>query len=85
MNFGRMWLVNKLVFTFSAPIKYSKAHFNRIILSRIIKYATYYYYRHTRTDTFVKTVFQTQGLSKRTDLMKISKVIFHIKLIPSHP
>ena len=34
--------------------------------------------------TFVKTVFFTQGVSKRKDLMKISKVIFHIKLIPSH-
>ena len=27
----------------------------------------------------------TQGVSKRKDLMKISKVIFHIKPIPSHP
>ena len=25
------------------------------------------------------------GVSKRKDFMKISKVIFHIKLIPSHP
>ena len=27
----------------------------------------------------------TQGVSKRKDLMKISKVIFYIKPIPSHP
>ena len=27
----------------------------------------------------------TQGVSKRKDLMKISKVIFHIKPIPSQP
>ena len=27
----------------------------------------------------------TQGVSKRKDLMKISKVIFHIKPIPSYP
>ena len=34
--------------------------------------------------TFVKTIFLIQGVSKRKDLMKISKVIFHIKPIPSH-
>ena len=28
--------------------------------------------------------FFTQGVSKPKNLMKISKVIFHIKLIPSH-
>ena len=38
-----------------------------------------------QTDTFVKTLFRTQGVSKRKDLMKFSKVIFHIKPIPSHP
>ena len=32
-----------------------------------------------------KPFFLTQGVSKRKDLMKISKVIFHIKPIPSHP
>ena len=36
------------------------------------------------TDTFVKTVFLIQGVSKRKDLMKILKVIFYIKPIPSH-
>ena len=28
--------------------------------------------------------FLTQGVSKRKDLMKIPKVIYHIKPIPSH-
>ena len=36
--------------------------------------------RHFRKNRF----FLTQGVSKRKDLMKISKVIFHIKPIPSH-
>ena len=38
-----------------------------------------------QTDTFVKTLFSDSGVSKRKDLMKISKVIFHIKPILSHP
>ena len=38
----------------------------------------------TETDTFVKTVLSDSGVSKRKDLMKIPKVIFHIKPIPSH-
>ena len=46
-------VVNELVLTFSAPIKYAKAHFNRIILSRVIECTTYYY---MQTDTFIKTV-----------------------------
>ena len=39
-NFSRMWLVNKLVLTFSAPIKYTKAQFNLIILSRVMPHTT---------------------------------------------
>ena len=41
MNFGWMWLVNELVLTFSAPIKYAKAQFNPIILLTVIEYTTY--------------------------------------------
>ena len=42
----------------------------------------YYYYYYRQTDTFVKTVFSdSRSLNM---LMKISNVIFHIKLIPSH-
>ena len=48
-----------------------------VLVVVVIEYSTYYY---RQTDTFVKTTF-----SDRKDLMKISKVIFHIKLIPSHP
>ena len=40
-HFCRMWLVNELVFTFSAPIKYAKAQFNPIIASRVIEYSIY--------------------------------------------
>ena len=40
---------------------------------------------YRQTDTFVKTLLSDSGVSKRKDLMKISKVIFHIKPIPSHP
>ena len=36
-NFDRVWLVNELVLPFSSPIKYAKAQFNPIILSRIVK------------------------------------------------
>ena len=62
-NFGRMWLVNELVLTFSAPIKYDKVQFNPIILSRVIGYTTY---RQTdrQTDTFVKTVFSDSKRSR---------------------
>ena len=83
LNFGWMWLVNKLVLTFSAPIKCAQAQFNLIILSRVIEYTTFYRQtdRHFRKNHF----FLTRGVSKRQDLMQISKVIFHIKLIPSHP
>ena len=63
-----MRLFNELVLTFWAPIKYTKAQFNPIILSRVFENTTN---RHT----FVKTV------SKRNDLMKILKVIFHICVI----
>ena len=84
LNFDWMWLVIDLVITFSAPIKYAKAQFNLIILSRVMPHTTYYNRqtdRHFRKNPF----FLTQGVSKRKDLMKISKVIFHIKPIPSHP
>ena len=95
LNFDWMWLVNELVLTFSAPIKCAKAQFNLIILSRVMPHTTYY--RQTDRQTDRKTdgqtdrhfrknpFFLTQGVSKRKDLMKISKVIFHIKPIPSHP
>ena len=80
LNFDWMWLVNELVLTFSAPIKCTKAQFNMIILSRVMPHTTY-----RQTDTFVKTLFSDSGGLKTKDLMKFSKVIFHIKPIPSHP
>ena len=48
-----MWLVNKLVLTFSPPIKYDIAQFNPIILSRVIGYTScyYYYYYYRQTDS----------------------------------
>ena len=36
-----MWLLNELILTFSFLIKYVKAQFNPIILSRVIEYTTY--------------------------------------------
>ena len=80
LNFDWILLVNELILTFTAPIKCTKAQLNLKILSRVMPHTTYY----RQTDTFVKTVFLTQGVSKRNDLMKISKVIFHKKPIPSH-
>ena len=83
LNFDWMWLVNELVLTFSAPIKCTKAQFNLMILSRVMPHTTY---RQTDRQTLsYKLFFLTQGVSKRKDLIKISKVIFHIKPIPSHP
>ena len=80
LNFDWMWLVNELILTFSALIMCAKAQFNLIILSRVMPHTIYYRQtdRHFRKNPFF-------GLSKRKDLMKISKVIFHIKPIPSHP
>ena len=72
LNFGQMWLVNELAFTFWAPLNYEKTQFNPIILSRVIVFTAYYY---RQIDTFVKTVFSDSF---------ISNIIFHIKLIPSH-
>ena len=80
-----MWVVNELVLTFSAPIKCADVQFNLIILSRVMPHAKYYRQTDRQTDTFVKTVFSDSGVSKRKDLMKISNVIFHIKLILSYP
>ena len=40
-NFCRIWLVNELILTFLAPIKYAIAQFNLINLSRFIEYTTY--------------------------------------------
>ena len=51
-----MWLINELVLTFSAPMKYTKDEFNPIIPLEVIEYTTY-----TQTDTFVKTVFPDSG------------------------
>ena len=80
LNFGCIWLVNELVLTFSAPIKSAKAQFKLIILSRVIEYTTYRQTdRHFRKNHF----FWLRG--SQNDLMKISKVIFHIKQIPSLP
>ena len=48
---------------------------------------SYRFYKHRtdiKTDTFVDPFFPTQGVSKCKDLMEISKMIFHIKPIPSH-
>ena len=53
-----MWLVNKLVLTFPASIKYAKSQLNPIILSRVIEYTTY---KDRQRDTFVKTVFSDSG------------------------
>ena len=55
-----MRLINELILTFSAPIKYAKTHFIPMILSRVIKYTTY---RQTdrQIDTFIKTVFSYSG------------------------
>ena len=55
-----MWLVKELVLTVWAPIKYAKAQFNPIILSRIIEYTTY-----RQTDTFIKTVSSDPGGLKK--------------------
>ena len=69
-----MWLVDELVLTFAAPIRYDKAQFNPIILTRVIvpSDAGYTTDRRQSTDTFVKNVFLTQGVSKHKDLMRIS-------------
>ena len=45
LNFVNMKLVNKVFLIFWALIKYAKAQFNRISLSRVIAYPTGYYYR----------------------------------------
>ena len=60
-NFGWMWLVNELLLTFSVPIKYDKAQFNPIILSRVIEYTTYYYYYCRQIVTFLKAAFSDSG------------------------
>ena len=39
-HFCRMWLVNELVLTFLAPIKYAKVQLNLIILLGVIEYTT---------------------------------------------
>ena len=82
-NFGRMWLVNKLVLTFSASINYAKAQFNSISLYRVIEYTTYY--RQTDRQTLSsKPFFLTQGVLKCKDLLNILIVKCHEKLTPSH-
>ena len=78
-NFCRMWLVNEIVPAFSVLIKYAKAQFNLIILLRVIEYTSY---RQTNINSRKNHFFLTQGVSKRKDLMKILKVIFHIKPKP---
>ena len=57
----------------------AKCPSNPIILSRVFVSTD-----ARQTDTFLKTVFSDSGVSKRKDLMKIPKVIFHIKPIPSY-
>ena len=57
----------------------AKFQFNPIIISRVIVSTD-----AGQIDTFVKTVFFTQGVSKRKDLMNIAEVIFQIKPLPSH-
>ena len=84
-NFGRIWLFNELVLNFSTSIKYAKAQFNPIILSRVIEYTTYYYYR--QTDTFVKSVFsdswrlKTQRYDKNSESIKPSHMMRMLKVI----
>ena len=58
---SRNWLVNELMFTFSAPIKYTKAQFNPICLSRVLEYTTYY--RQTDGQTYRQTLFVKTGFS----------------------
>ena len=71
-----MWLVNEIVHDFSTD----KVSQSSIQSDNSIKSYRIY---GLQTDTFVKTVFSnSEGVSKRKDLMKISKVIFLIK--PSH-
>ena len=70
-NFGRMRLVNELVLSFLAPIKYAKAQLNLIILSRAIEYTTNMQTgRHT--DMFVKTIlsYSIGLISERTDVLR---------------
>ena len=77
---GQKWLVNDLNFSFWALKRCTKFQSNPKILSRIIRV----YRRRKNRQTLVKAVFFTQGVSKRKDLMKIPKVIFHVKPIPLH-
>ena len=82
---GCGWLMNLSLLIGSDKVCQSSIQSDNFILSGVIEYTTNYQYYYIRqTDTFVKTVFSDSGISKRKDLMKISKVIFHIKLIPSH-
>ena len=53
LQIGHMWLIKKLVFNFSAPLKYDKTQFNLIILSRVIMSID----ARPQIDTFVKTIF----------------------------
>ena len=57
---------------------YAKAQFNPIILSRVIKYTTYYYY-YRHTDTFVKTVFSDSGGFKMYSFARFILLIIHSK------
>ena len=75
-NFGRIWLINELVLTFWAPIKYAKAQFNPKILSGLINI-------RPTTDRQTETSAKTR-ISKNKNSMKISKVIFNIELITSY-
>ena len=79
---------NALIFTILVECGWLRNSFFRFGFSRnVSNYNSIDSYRVQKAgqiDISVKTVFLTQGVSKRKNLMKIPKVIFHIKPIPSH-
>ena len=82
-----LWIFNSIFFNIKEKYtcilgeNYAKAQLNLIIPSSYTAHDLLLLLKTTdrHTDTFVKTV-----LSKSKDLMDNTKVIFHIKLIPSH-
>ena len=69
-NFGRMWLVHELIFSFCIPIKYVKAQFNTTILSKVILFTD----AGQQTDIFVKTVFPDSTRKKMKCLLLLIAV-----------
>ena len=73
---GQKWLANELIHSFLALKKCAKAQSNPVILSKVIVFTND---RRQTTDTGVKTLFSTQGVSKHGDFMKIGKMEFSHK------